>query len=145
MLKDEIQKAVFTSLKEGKKTEVKVLRFIMSEIKYAEISKRDQLTDEEVRMLIRKEIKKRKEANEMFKKGGRTDLVIDEEKQISILNQYLPKQLSTPELNKIIDDVLVSTTDIKNIGKVIGAILAKVKGRTDNATVIELIKQKIEI
>lgn len=143
MIKNDIQREILTSLKEKRVTELKVLRFILSEIKYAEINKQKDLPDEEITSLLQKEVKKRKEAIEMFKKGGRTDIVADEVKQIAIIEAYLPKQMSNEELNKIIGETLAGLEDKSNIGKVIGAVIPKVKGRADGARVVNLVKRKL--
>lgn len=143
MIKEDIQKRIISSLKGKKETEVKVLRFVLSEIKYAEINKQKDLTDEETVSLLQKEVKKRREAIEMFKKGKRDDLVQDEEKQISIIEDYLPKQLSNEEINKIIDEILSFSGDTSNIGKIIGQVMAKIKGKADGKIVSELVKQRI--
>ena len=143
MIRDDIQKAIFTNLKEGKAMEVKVLRFILSEIKYAEIAKQKDLTDEEAVAVLQKEVKKRKEAIEMFKKGERFDLVTDEEAQLVIIAQYLPKQLPVEELNKIIDSVIAEIGDKSNMGKIIGAVMGRVKGQADGSQVAQLVKQKL--
>lgn len=144
MIKDEIQKAVAVNLKAGKTTEVKVLRFLVSEINYAEIAKQGQLTDEEAVSLLQKEVKKRKEAIEMFRKGNRADLVTDEEAQLIIIGQYLPKQLSDEQLNKIVEETVQSVEDKSNIGKIIGQVMAKVKGQADGAKVAQLVRQKLQ-
>lgn len=144
MIKDDIQAAINNSLKEGRKVDLKALRFVMSQIKYEEIAKQKELTDEEVVSLMQKEIKKRKEAIELFKKGNRDDLVTDEEAQIVAIQKFLPQQLSETELNRIIDEVLSSLGEEKNIGKVIGVVMAKVKGKADGSMVANLIKQKLQ-
>jgi hypothetical protein len=143
MIRDDIQKAIFTNLKEGKAMEVKVLRFILSEIKYAEIAKQKDLTDEEAVAVLQKEVKKRKEAIEMFKKGERFDLVTDEEAQLVIIAQYLPKQLPVEELNKIIDSMIAEIGDKSNMGKIIGAVMGRVKRQADGSQVAQLVKQKL--
>lgn len=143
MIKDDIQKAVIVNLKKGKATEVKVLRFVLSEINYAEIDKQGQLTDEEAIALLQREVKKRKEAIEMFKKGNRDDLVKDEEAQLIIIGQYLPRQLSDEELNNIIEEIIQSIEDKSNMGKIIGLVMIKLKGQADGAKVAQLVKQKI--
>ncbi len=144
MIKDEIQKAIPINLKGGKSTEVKVLRFILSEINYAEIDKQGQLTDEEVITLLQSEVKKRKEAIEMFKRGNREDLVKDEEAQLIIIGQYLPKQLSDEELNDIIEEVVQSSEDKSNPGKIIGLVMMRVRGQADGARVAQLVRQKLQ-
>jgi hypothetical protein len=145
MIKDDIQQRILTALKEGKKTELKVLRYISSQIKYEEINKQKELTDEETVTLLQKELKKREEAIEMFKKGKRDDLVADEEKQLIVIRGYLPKQLSADELNKIIDEVISASSQETNMGKIIGLVMAKVKGRTSGAIVANLVKQKLNL
>lgn len=144
MIKEEIQKQILLALKEGRKTELKVLRFILSLINYEEIATQKKLSDGEIVALFQKEIKKRKGAIEMFKKGKRDDLVEDEEKQIIVIQRYLPKQLSENELNKIIDEVIASSKET-NIGKVIGLVMVKVKGKAGGATVAQIVKQKLNV
>jgi uncharacterized protein len=143
MLKDNIQKKIIESLKAGNKTSVKVLRFILSEIKYAEINKKNDLNDEETVTLIRKELKKRKEAVEMFKKAKRDDLVEDEENQIKIIEGYLPKNMESSDLRKIVKETLLSTPDKSNTGRIIGAVMGKVKGQADGAEVARIVKEEL--
>lgn len=144
MIKADIQKQILISLKEGRQTELKVLRFVLSQIKYGEIEKQRELTDEEVISLFQREIKKRKEAIEIFKKGKRDDLVNDEEKQIVVIQNYIPKSLSTEEINKIFEETIAVSGDKSNMGKIIGMVMTKVKGRADGAVVANLVKQKLK-
>lgn len=143
MIKDTIQKNILVALKEKKQTELKVLRFILSEIKYAEINKQKEMTDEEVVAVLRRELNKRKESVEMFRNNNRPELVADEEKQIKVIETYLPVQMDDEELNKIIDETLAGIEDKSNIGKVIGMVMPKVKGKADGGKVARLIKQKL--
>ncbi len=143
MIKEEIQKRILVSLKEKKETEQKVLRFILSEIKYSEINKQKDLTDEEVIGLLQKEVKKRNESIDMFQKGGRQELVVDEQKQIKIIEEYLPKQMSNEELSKIVDEIIAKTEDKSNMGKLIGMVILRVKGKADGNRVASLVKAKM--
>ena len=145
MIKEEIQKEMILALKSKKGTELKVLRFVLSQINYEEINKQKKLTDEEVISVLQKEVKKRKEAIEMFKKGKREDLVIDEEKQIDIIKRYLPKELDQKELEIVIAEVISSSADTSNVGKIIGLVMARLRGRADGANVAQLVKQKLNI
>ena len=145
MIKEKIQQAINSALKAGNKVEVSALRFVMSQIKYEEIAKQKELTDEEVVFLIQKEIKKRKDAVEMFKKGNRNDLVKDEEAQIVVIQKYLPQQLTEEELGKIIDEVINNAGGEKNAGKIIGLVIAKVKGKTDGSTIAKLVRHRLEL
>lgn len=145
MIKNDIQETINNALKAGNKTALSALRFIMSQIKYEEIDKQKELTDEEVVSLMQKEIKKRKEAIEMFKKGNRDDLVKDEESQIAVIQKYLPQQLSEEELNKMINEIIASLGEEKNMGKIIGLVMGKAKGRADGSIIAKLVKQKLEL
>lgn len=144
MIKDDIQKAILTNLKAGKATEVKVLRFILSELKYAEINSGRELTDAETINVLSKELKKRKEAIEMFRKGGRNDLVEDEESQLSVIESYLPEQLSNEEIKKIVDAEVAAAGPNPQMGKVIGAVMAETKGRADGGLVAKLVREKLQ-
>lgn len=143
MIKNEIELSMIKALKEKNTLELKVLRFVLSEIKYAEINQQKELSDEEITSLLRKEFKKRKEAIELFKKGGKKDLVEDEQKQLVVIESYLPVQMTQEELSLIIDQTLKELTDKSNIGKIIGLIIAKTKGQADGSQVSTLIKQKL--
>lgn len=143
MIKNDIQQAINSALKAGNKLELKALRFVMSGIQYEEIEKKKDLTDEEVVSLVQKEIKKRREAVEMFKSGNRDDLVKDEEEQITVIQKFLPQQLSSEELEKIVTEVIEEVPD-KNMGKIIGLVMSKVKGKADGSAVSSLVRQKLQ-
>lgn len=143
MIKEKIQKDILISLKEKKAIQLKVLRFILSQINYAEIAKQKPLTDEEIIAILQKELKKRKEAIDMFKKGKRLDIVAEEEKQLPVIQSYLPTQLSTAELEKIVDEVIKNIGGSPNIGQVIGQVMGKVKGKADGTMVSSLVRQKL--
>ena len=143
MLKDEIQNAINKALKERNKTELKVLRFVLSQIQYEEIDKRKELSDEETVAVLQKEVKKRNDAIEMFKKGERPELIEDEQNQVKIIERYLPKQMGDEEINRIIEETIITLDDKSNIGKTIGLVMAKLKGRADGGKVARLVKQKL--
>lgn len=143
MIKDDIQQAIYTNLKAKNETATKVLRFILSQIKYEEINKQKDLTDEEVIAVLQKEMKKRKESIEMYKKSGRQDIVDDETKQIEIIEQYTPKQMSEEEVKKVIDDIVPAGSDMAAMGKVIGMVMGKLKGKADGSIVARLVKEKL--
>lgn len=143
MIKDEIQAKIFESLKKAEKTELKVYRYLLSIIKYEEINKGRDLTDAETAELFKKEVKKRQDAVEMFKQAGRRDIVEDEEKQILIIKIYLPKELPRESVEKIIDEVIAGTSDKSNTGKIIGLVMARVKGQTDGSLVAAIVREKL--
>lgn len=124
------------------------LRLLLSEIRYAEIRKREtenqSLSDEEVITVIQKEVKKRKEAADGFRHGGRIDSAEKEESEAEVLIKYLPEQLSDEDLQKIIDQAISETgaTRISDMGKVIGKVISQVRGSADGARISTLLKKK---
>jgi uncharacterized protein YqeY len=131
------------ALKAGKKEEISTIRMIRAQIKDARISKGDKLSDEEVAFVLQKAAKIRKEAIAMFAKSNRDDLVAKEEAEYKIIEKYLPEQLSEDQVDKLIQETL-SSLDVsgeKDIGRVMGAIMPKVKGKADG----KLIQQKVRI
>ncbi|OGG13647.1 glutamyl-tRNA amidotransferase [Candidatus Gottesmanbacteria bacterium RIFCSPHIGHO2_01_FULL_39_10] len=143
MIKQKIQDQIVVALKAGDKVRLDVLRFILSSIKYAEIEKQKELTDDEIVSLLSKEVKKRKEAIEMFKKGGRTEGIEKEEKQIVVINEFLPEKISQEELEKIISEVISSSGADPQMGKVIGTVMGKIKGQADGSEVARIVKEKL--
>ncbi|MBI4035847.1 GatB/YqeY domain-containing protein [Candidatus Daviesbacteria bacterium] len=145
MLLDTIQ----SDLKEAQlgRDEIKVstLRLLLSEIKNAEIAKGGELSDEDIVSVVQKEVKKRKEAATAFRSGGRQESAVKEESEAAILEKYLPSQLSTEELTKIVQDTIneIGATGVQDMGKVIGAVMGKVRGQADGGTVSALVKGKL--
>ena len=124
---------------------VSTLRMLLSEIKNAEIAKGGNLNNEEVLFVVGKEVKKRKEAAAGFRQGNREDAALKEETELSILENYLPQQLSDDDLAKIIDEAMeqTSASSISDMGKVIGAVMGKAQGQAEGARVSALVKDKL--
>src|SRR3989338_6228313 len=123
---------------------VSTLRLLLSEIKNAEIAKGNNLEDQDIISVIQKEAKKRKEAIVAFRAGGREESAVKEESELKVLENYLPAQISTEELTKIVEESIneQGATSIQDMGKVIGAVMGKVAGRADGGTVSALVKEK---
>ena len=143
MIKDIIQKDIVAAMKAGNKMELSVLRFVMSEIKYAEIDKRKDLTDEEVVAVLQKEVKKRKDAIAMFRKNNRADIAADEEKQISVIEKYLPSQIPVQQIEKLVDETIKQAGAHSQMGQIIGMVMGQVKGRADGGMVSAIVKKKL--
>ncbi len=144
MLKNKLQKDMVQALKEKDQTKLEVLRFLLSEIKYAEIEKKADLTDEEVIKLLQKEVKKRQEALDLIKKSNRQDIISKEEKQIEIIKSYLPEMISDQELEKVVDEMLSQNPTATNPGPIIGQIMSKLKGKVDGGKIASLVTQKLQ-
>lgn len=124
-----------------------VLRFLLSQIHNFEIEKKasggaGMLLDADVEGVIRKEFKKRKEAIQMFKDGGRTDLAQKEEAELQVFDLYLPKGPSEKELEAAVDAVFGSGKS--DFGSVMKEVVAKFGGQADGRLVSEIVKRKIE-
>ncbi|KKR34326.1 MAG: hypothetical protein UT63_C0003G0042 [Candidatus Gottesmanbacteria bacterium GW2011_GWC2_39_8] len=143
MIKEEIQKNILVSLKAKNTTELSVLRFVLSLIKYEEIAKQKELTDEEIVKLIQKEIKKRQEAIEMFKKVGKTEGVEEEEKQIDVIKKYIPEEMTDEELEKIVDQAVAEAGSVTNPGPLIGKIMSLTKGKVSGDRVSAMVRKKL--
>ncbi len=124
---------------------VSTLRLLLSEIKNAEIARGGSLTDNDVVTVTAREVKKRKEAAEGFRKGGREEQALKEEAELKVLQSYLPEMLSNEELTKLVQDSIteVGATTISDMGKVMSAVMGKVAGRADGGTVSALVRKKL--
>ncbi len=130
------------AMKAGKKLELETIRMLRAQIKTTSIDKKDELTDSEVTKVLQKEAKKRKEAIEMYQSGGREDLVKKETTELEIIATYLPEQLSDEELDSIIKETvsMLQITSEKDVGRVMGAVMPKVKGKADGKVVQQKVK-----
>ncbi len=124
---------------------VSTLRLLLSEIKNAEIAKGENLSDADIISVVQREVKKRKEAIAGFRSGGREEQAQKEEMEEVVLKSYLPVQLSTEELTKIVQESIneVGATSISDMGKVIGMVMGRVKGQAEGGTVSGLVKEKL--
>jgi uncharacterized protein YqeY len=124
-----------------------VLRMIIAALQNKVIEKRsrgliEDLSDEEIISLLQKEVKKRREAEEMYRKGNRTDLAEKEKKELSIINKYLPDQLSREEIKTKVSEI-ISKNNIKDFNSAMKLVLAELKGKADGKIISEIIKKKI--
>jgi uncharacterized protein YqeY len=145
-LKERLSKELGESLKAGEKIKVSTIRMILSEIKNAEIAKRGELDDDELLSALAREAKRRKEAIEEFKKGDRQDLVDKETEELRIIETYLPEQLSRDELQAIVSETIdeVGASSPGDLGKVMGSIMPKLKGRADGKLVNLMVRETLE-
>ncbi len=119
-----------------------VIRFLRSEIKNFEIDNGEQ-DDAGIQKVIATQVKKIKDAVEDFRKAGREDLVDAEEAKLVHMQAYLPEQLSDHELEKIVTSVLTSS-DEKNMGKLIGLVMKEVSGKADGGRVSTMVREKLQ-
>lgn len=143
-LKDQLKEAMLA--KDELKTAV--IRFVLSGITYYEINKGGagyEATDEDVMAVISKEIKQRKDSIEQFEKANRHDLADKEKAELAVLESYLPEQMSEEEVKKYVDEAVTTTgaTSPQDMGKVMAALMPKVKGKADGSLVSKLVKEAL--
>jgi hypothetical protein len=136
-LKDEIQSQMHLAMKSGDKVRLGTLRLLTAAIKNREIELRQELTDDEVREIAGKEVKKRTESIEAFDAAGRTELADKERQERDIVSVYAPAQLADDTVDALIDEALAATgaTSPKEMGKVMGFVMGKAKGQVDGTVV----------
>jgi uncharacterized protein YqeY len=142
-LKDKIQETLKGALKRRQGVEVSTLRLLLSEIKYAEIAQQKPADDNKVLDVIAKEIRRRRESIEAFKKGNRSDLVAQEEAELAILMSYLPKQMRREEIIAVARQVVgaVGAKGASDKGKVMSQLMPQVKGKADGKEVSEIVSE----
>lgn len=131
--------------KEEGRLRLAVIRMVRSAIRQAEIDGKKELDDEGIVSIISKEVKSRKDSLEEFRKGNRADLVQETEEEISVLLPYLPQQLSEDEVRALVEEAVRATGAVtqKDMGKVMGVLMPKVKGRADGKLVNRLVREKL--
>ena len=143
-----MRERILNDLKEAMKAQDKetlsVIRMVKGAMQMQELDKHAPLTDDEVIGVIAKEIKTRKESIVEFEKGGRNDLIEKTNAEIEILNKYMPAQLSEEEDAKIIDEAFATLNPTSSdMGKVMGYITPKVKGKADLSSISKIVRERI--
>jgi uncharacterized protein YqeY len=141
-LNDRLAEDQRAAMKSGDQTLTSVLRLLRSRVKEAAVAKREDLSDEEIFKIIMTEMKRRREAIELFEKGGRADLAGREKQESEILESYLPPKLSDDELIAHAQEAIkeVGAFDARDAGKVMKALMPKVTGRAEGSQVSKIVK-----
>jgi uncharacterized protein len=144
-LKDRITEDMKAALRAGAKERLGTIRLALAAIKQREVDERITLDDAQVLAVLEKMIKQRREAITQFQSGGRADLVAKETAEITVLQGYLPAQMSEAEIEELIAQSIAATgaTSIKDMGKVMALVKPKAQGRADLGAVSARIKQKL--
>ncbi len=147
-LKEKIQNNLTNSLKTGEKTQISVLRQILAAIHNLEIdkkAKKQELSEADILGIIRREVKKRTEAIELFSQGKREDLVEQEKQELRILQEYLPPPLSDSEIEAAIDKLIQKEEVVspKDFGRLMGILMKEFSSRAEPAKISEILKKKL--
>lgn len=142
-LQDRLLSDMKTAMRERDEVRLSVIRLLRSEIKNAEIESGSALTDEEIVEVVARDSKRRRDAIEQFRKGGRYELVEKELAELEVVLQYLPEQLDEIELAGIAQEVIseLGATSSADKGRVMGALMQRVRGRADGKLVSRVVDE----
>jgi len=149
MLKQQLKDQLKEAMLARDELKTSVLRFILSGITYFEINKGGagyEATDEDVMAVINKEAKQRHDSITEFEKAGRKDLVDKEKAELTVIQTYLPEQLSEEEVKKFVDESVATSnaSSPQDMGKVMAILMPKVKGKADGALVSKLVREALQ-
>ncbi|NCF52676.1 GatB/YqeY domain-containing protein [Gammaproteobacteria bacterium] len=144
-LKDTITDDMKAAMKAGDKDRLKIVRLILAAVKQVEVDQRIEMDDAAVLGVLDKMVKQRRDSIEQFQKGGREDLADIELAEISVLEDYLPEQMSDAEIDALVDAVIAATgaESIRDMGKVMGQIKAQAAGRADMGAIGSKVKARL--
>ncbi|MFH5832086.1 GatB/YqeY domain-containing protein [Halalkalibaculum sp. DA3122] len=148
-IQDQILSDLKEAMKNKEKDRLKVLRSIKSKLLEREISERKggeaSLSDEQVTEVLMKAAKQRKESIEQFREGGRDDLVASEQKELDIIESYLPEMLSEEEIRDIARQKIeeLGAENMADMGKVMGVMMSELKGQAEGSLVSKVVKEEL--
>jgi len=133
------------AMKSGDKEKLSTIRLLRGRLKDAAIAKQGELSEDEEIQVLTSAAKKRRESIKAYTEAGRMDLAEKEQRELEVIQTYLPQALSAEEVEKIVDQVIeeVGAQTMKDMGKVMPVVMAKVKGRADGKQVNELVRKKL--
>ncbi len=142
-LEHRLKEDIKTAMKTGQKHKVQTLRMTLAQIKDERIRLRHELNDDETITVISRAVKSRKDSIEQYKKGNRQDLVDAETFEMELLQSYLPQQMEPEEIKKAVQLIIesVGAVDIKDIGKVMGHAMTRLKGKADGKLVQQFARE----
>ena len=142
---DRLYEEIKSTMKAGEKEKTETFRTLRAQIKDARIKKGDDLDEIEEQQVLVTAAKRRKESIEMFKNGNRDDLVAKEEFQLELIQKYLPEQISEEEIEKIVNETIssINVSSISDMGRVMGVLMPKVKGKVDGKIVQQKVKEAL--
>ena len=142
---EQLEKDMIEAMKAKDKDRLTVIRMVKAGLKQEQIDHKKEINDDLLIDVVNRQIKMRKDSISEFEKGDRKDLIEKTQAEIDIIMNYLPEQLSTEEVNKIIDEIFaeVNPTGPKDMGKVMQQATAKLKGKADMKEVSTIIRERL--
>jgi uncharacterized protein len=145
MLIDDVQQAMFQAMKARRGDEVAALRLALSALKSAAIDARGNLSDDQAVAVLQREARKRREAEQAYRDAGRPERADREAFERSVIDRFLPSMLPPAELARLVDEAVAATgaSGPKELGKVMGRLMAQVKGRADGNELRRLVLERL--
>ena len=142
---DQLQEELITAIKAGDKPRMTGLRNIIGKLKALQVDKGEELTGDESLKILKSAAKQLKESVEQYKKGGRDDLADKELFELSLLDKYLPEQISQDEIRTIVKNTIKSTgaESLQDMGKVMGMLMKKLAGTADGKLVQQIVQEEL--
>jgi uncharacterized protein len=146
MLIDDVQQAMFASMKARRSDETGALRLALSALRSATKDSRHDLSDDEAVTVLQREVKNRREAEQIYRDAGRADRAGHEAFQAEVIGRFLPAPLDQAELSRIVDEAIASSgaAGPKELGKVMGRVMPAVRGRADGNQVRQLVLERLQ-
>lgn len=146
MIANSINQMIAEALKAKDELRLSTLRLLSSALNYERIAKQHELSEDEEMVVVRREASKRKDAIEAYEKVGATDRADKEKKELEILKEYLPAEMSDSDLERMVDECIsvLAAESLSEMGKVIGLVMSKAKGAADGKKVSEMVKSKLQ-
>lgn len=134
---------MITATKAGDKDIISILKMVLATIKNIQIDQSEELTDEKVEKILRKETKKIEDSISQYSKMGRDDLVENEKKDLNILQKYLPELMSEEKVREVVSAKIeeLGVTDIREMGKVMGMVMQELQGSADGNVVKKIVSE----
>ena len=144
-LAERIQADMTAAMKAKDESRLATLRLVRSAMQYAKVQKRAELTDDDLIGVLSREAKQRRESAEEFRKGGRPELAAKEESEAAIIVEYLPQQLDEAQIRTLVSEAVAATgaATAKDMGKVMGWLSPRTKGRADGRLVSEVVREAL--
>lgn len=141
-----LRKDMFSASKEGNTEKADILKMAMASIKNAQLASEEKLSDADMEKILRKEVKKVQDSIAQFTQMGRNDLAEREKHQLEVLEQYLPKQMSEEDVEKVVKAKVeeLKPEGMRDMGKVMGAVMKEIGGNADGNVVREMVQKHLQ-
>jgi uncharacterized protein len=146
MLTDDVQQAMFAAMKARRGDEAAALRLALSALRSAAIEARRDLSDDEAVAVLQREVKNRREAEQVYHEAGRADRARNEALQAEVMSRFLPAPLEQAELTRLVDEAIAASgaSGPRELGKVMGRVMPAVRGRADGNQVRQMVLERLQ-